>query len=457
MKRSSKKIEATHDYPARTNRTHTVAKAKRAVGMVTLCGRVLSRDEREGKVLLVVADETGSMTCVAPENDVAVYDIVEVCGQVRQHRLQVATIAVVVPTQGDPAEGSQWLVLLRDQQLKTRLEKRGEALAAIRAFFVKRGFTEVDTPALVAAPGMEPYLWPFETKVMDAAGKAFPAYLITSPEYALKKLLVAGYEKVFDIARVFRNGEEFGNTHNPEFTMLEWYRAYASYLEIMDDTEGLVQHVAKALCGSTKIRYKGKQLDLAGPWERITVAEAFLRYAAVDLDAVQSRDDLFRMVREKGYRPEENERYEDLFFRIFLNEVEPCLGQRHPTIVMDYPVELAALSKVCSRDPRYAERFEVYVGGMELVNAFTELNDVAEQRRRLEAEQALRKKLKKPVLPIDEDFLAALAFGMPPSGGIALGVDRLIMLLTDAASINDVRFFPASTLFRPSGIQYRLN
>lgn len=452
MLRSSKKIEVTHDYPARVNRSHTIAKAKQAAGVVTVCGRVLSQDGRDGAVLLVVADETGSLTCVVETSDVKVYDIVEVRGRVRQHRLQADLVRVLVPAQGEPQAGSQWAALLRNQALRKRLEKRADALAAIRAFFVKRGFMEVDTPTVVAAPGMEPYLWPFETEVTDAAGKVFPAYLITSPEYALKKLLVAGYEKVFDIARVFRNGEEFGNTHNPEFTMIEWYRAYASYLEIMDDTEALVQHVAKALCGSTKIRYRGKQLDLSGPWERITVAEAFLRYAAVDLDAVHSRNDLFRLVREKGYRPDENERYEDLFFRIFLNEVEPCLGQRHPTIVMDYPVELAALSKVCSRDARYAERFEVYVGGLELANAFTELNDAAEQRRRLEAEQALRKKLKKPALPIDEDFLAALALGMPPAGGIALGVDRLIMLLTDAATIDEVRFFPASTLFKPSGI-----
>lgn len=426
-----------------------IVKAKQSSGSVTICGRVLSRDTHQGQVLFVVADESASITCVVPASVlVEINDIVEVRGAVRNHRLQTNEVRTLFGGARVPEDDRQWVRLMRSPEARARLATRAKVMAAIRAFFAKRDFLEIDTPALVAAPGMEPYLSPFVTEVRDAAGKKYPAYLITSPEYALKKMLVAGYEKIFDLARVFRNDEEFGQTHNPEFVMLEWYRAYASYVEIMNDTEALVQAVAKAVCGSTKIRYRGTTIDLSGPWERITVAEAFARYAAVDLDAVHSRQDLFQIVRNKGYRPDEKERYEDLFFRIFLNEVEPCLGQRHPTIVLDYPVELAALSKVCERDARYAERFEVYIGGMELANAFTELNDPLEQRARLVAEQSIRRKLKKPVLPIDEDFLAALSAGMPPSGGIALGVDRLIMLLTNTENINDIRFLPASTLFR---------
>ncbi len=439
-------------YPSRTARTATAAQAQRAVvKRVTVCGRVLSREERHGQALLVVGDETGTVTCIAPlETAAQPFDIVECAGVVQAHRIQAETIRVLASNRRPPTDASQWEQFIRAPESRFQLQKRAAVLAAIRAFFAKRGFLECDTPSLVAAPGMEPYLTPFETTLVDERGTQTPAYLVTSPEYSLKKMLSAGFERIYDLARVYRNGEEWGKTHNPEFMMLEWYRAYASYHEIMDDVEDLLRFVAKEVAGGLRIPFRGATIDLAGV-ERITVAEAFRQYAGMDPDALRDRDSLFTAVRAKGYRPDDKERYEDLFFRVFLNEIEPCLGQRRPTIVYDYPAPLSALAKLKEGDPAFAERFEVYVGGLELSNGYTELNDPVEQRERLVEERALRKKLKKTQLPIDEDLIAALEVGMPPAGGTALGVDRLVMLMTDAADIDQVRFLPASTLFRGSG------
>lgn len=448
--------ERTFQYPARAKRTATAAQAQRAVvKKVTVCGRVLSRDVRNGQALLVVADETGMVTCIAPADTPAqLHDIVECSGVVQAHRVQADAVRVLAPNRRAPTGAGQWEQLVRAPEARAVLQKRAAVIAAVRSFFAKRGFVECDTPALVAAPGMEPYLSPFETTLIDERGKKTRAYLVTSPEYGLKKMLVAGFERVFDLARVYRNGEEWGKTHNPEFLMLEWYRAYAGYREIMDDVEELLRFAAKEATGGLRVPFRGTTVDFSSV-ERITVAEAFRQYAGMDPEVLRDRDALFAAVRAKGYRPEEKERYEDLFFRVFLNEVEPCLGQRRPTIIYDYPAPLAALSKLKEGDPAFAERFEAYAGGLELTNGYTELNDPDEQRARLVEERALRKKLKKPQLPIDEDLVAALEVGMPPSGGTALGIDRLVMLLTDAADIDQVRFLPASTLFRGSGTNER--
>ena len=251
-------------------------------------------------------------------------------------------------------------------------------------------------------------------------------YLITSPEYSHKKLLAAGFENIFEITRAFRAGEHFGGLHNPEFTMIEWYRTNADYTAIMDDVEKLVQYVAGQISPEQARRVEG-------PWERLTVAEAFQKYTNVNLDEV--RDDTE-------------------FFKIFLTHIEPKLGQERPTILYEYPARMAALARIVAK-PRstsglateyIAERFEVYIAGMELGNAFSELNDAQEQRRRFMEEQKLRKELGKEVIPIDEDFLDAIG-NMPPSAGIALGVDRLVMLLTGAKNIEEVLTFPANELF----------
>ena len=308
------------------------------------------------------------------------------------------------------------------------------------------GYEEVETPSLVPAPGMEPHLSPFEAPfVPEGGGAARPLWLITSPEYAMKRLLAEGFERVFQLSRVFRNGE-VSATHNPEFTMLEFYRAGTDYRGIMEDLERLVEAAARALApgGAPRVARGGRALELAAPFERLTVQAAFLRHAGVDLAACRGDGAALRAAaRAAGHDAgPAGEPFEDAFFRLMLAAVEPRLGVTRPTFLTDWPASMAALSRVKADDPRWAERFELYAGGLELANGFSELTDAAEQRARLLEERALRVRLGRPALPLDEPFLAALS-SMPAAGGVAVGFDRLLMLLTDAASIEEVLLFPA--------------
>ncbi|MEK7546414.1 MAG: EF-P lysine aminoacylase EpmA [Patescibacteria group bacterium] len=350
----------------------------------------------------------------------------------------------------------RWKTLKESAHLRQNLQTRAKALAAVRSFFDAQGYMEVETPIVVAEPGMEPHLDPFETTVADPFGNRYPAFLITSPEYAMKKLLVAGFPKIYQLARCFRNGEAFAGRHSPEFTMLEWYRTETDYAGIMDETEALIVHVAqsvakkrdRAFLPATTIRWRGQEIDLSKPWERLTVRDALKKYAGVDLDAALSDAGILRAkAAELGHRLSEGATWDDAFFSVFLNAVEPHLGMERPTFLYDYPVSMAALSKASARDPRYAERFELYIGGLELANAFTELNDAKEQRKRLETERALRKSLGRTDYGPDEDFLAALEDGMPEAGGIALGFDRLLMVLLGEEDIRNVQAFPADSMF----------
>ncbi len=352
-----------------------------------------------------------------------------------------------------------WKRLKTDAAYRVRMETRAKILAEIRGFFSSRGFLEVETPTLVALPGMEPHLDPFVTRLARHDGASFEGYLITSPEYAMKKLLGGGVERVFEIAKCFRNGEPWDGSHNPEFTMIEWYRANADYGAMMADTEEMCAAVATAVTGSPRIRFGGRVVDLTPPWPRLTVKDAMAEHAGIDLDRAIDDPEWFRREAEaKGCVVSADDTWDDVFFKIFLRDVEPKLGTSprdgsasiRPLILHEYPRSMAALARLKPGDYRYAERFEAYCGGLELANAFSELNDAAEQRRRLEEERDLREKLGRHGYGIDEAFLEAVA-QMPPSAGIALGVDRLVMLLTDAPTIRDVLFFPAGDLFKNEG------
>jgi lysyl-tRNA synthetase class 2 len=331
---------------------------------------------------------------------------------------------------------------------RAHLEKRGRVIDATRAFFREQGFVEVETPALQVSPGLEPHLAAFRTELQAPGGSGVPRYLHTSPEFAMKKLLAGGLEKVFQLARVFRNAERSA-THHPEFTMLEWYRAKAGYVALMEDCEGLLAAVAEA-AGADSFVWQGRRCDAAAPAERLTMVEAFKRYCDFDLLATMpeplnpSLDLLATAARPLGIAPHDGDRWDDLFFRIFLERIEPRLGIGRPTILRDYPVSMAALSRPKASDPRLCERFELYICGLELANAFGELTDAAEQRRRFEADMALKERLYGIRYPIDEDFMAALAHGLPPSAGIALGMDRLVMLATGAGHIEDVLWAPVA-------------
>jgi lysyl-tRNA synthetase class 2 len=332
-----------------------------------------------------------------------------------------------------------WWQPERYAERRPRLLARQRLAAALRAWFAEAGFVEVETPIVQLSPGMEPHIHAFPTRLQAPDGTGQLRYLHTSPEFACKKLLAAGEPRLFTLARVFRNGERSA-THHPEFTMLEWYRAEADYRALMDDCEGLLQAVADALDLATW-RWQGRDIAQQQPFERLTVREACLRWAGIDLFAHPEADGLRQAVRVAGLRAADDDSWDDLVTRILLEKVEPRLGLARPAFLIDYPISQAALARPKPDEPRLAERFELYVGGLELANAFSELIDPVEQRRRFEADMALKERLYKKRYPIDEDFLAALA-QMPPAAGIALGLDRLVMLATGAERIEEVLWAP---------------
>src|SRR5262249_21772263 len=267
-------------------------------------------------------------------------------------------------------------------------------------------------------------------------GQTAERYLHTSPEFAMKKLLVAGMPRIWQLAHVFRDGERSA-THHPEFAMLEWYRVGACYRDLMDECEELVRTCQQTV-GAEALGWRGRRADARLEWQRVSVADAFQEFCGIDLLATAPdplTPDVNRLAaaaRPIGVAPHPGDDWEALYFRIFLERIEPALGAGRPTILYDYPLSMAALSRRSPSDPRLAERLEVYVCGLELANAFSELTDAAEQRARFVADQARKQALYGETYPVDEDFLAALEWGLPPCAGIALGFDRLIMLITGA-------------------------
>ena len=329
-----------------------------------------------------------------------------------------------------------------DEKKKQNLILRAKVLQGIRRFFLEEGFVEVETPYLVSSPGMEPHLLALEVSIHPPGGGARRMYLHTSPEYAMKKLLGQGWDKIFQICRVYRD-DEAGPTHQIEFTMLEWYRANADYRKIMEDCEGLLYFLSRECGQGAELRYQDKKIDLSPPAERLTVSQAMRTHGRVDIGKNIDGASLLEEAKSRGYRfdPGSVYSFDEVFFKVFLEAVEPRLGQPKPTILYDYPASMAALARRKPEDPLWAERFELYVAGLELANAFSELTDPAEQRKRFESDQRLRAVLERPLYPIDEDLLAALS-RMPPSAGIALGVDRLAMLFCDTPAIQEVVAFP---------------
>lgn len=334
----------------------------------------------------------------------------------------------------------------RFERRRPFLHRRAAVIRAVRATFEARDFIEVETPALQVSPGMEPHLMAFATDLEAADGVARQLYLHTSPEFAMKKLLVAGEPRIFQLAKTYRNRER-SPTHSPEFTMLEWYRAGAGLDDLMADCEALLRAAAGA-CGRDHLLVGDREIPLSEDFERLSVEEAFLMHAGVDLfstidDPRQPRPERLRAAAEEiGIATSETDTWEDVFFKISLDRIEPHLGETRPTFLTDWPISMAALSRPNPEDDRVAERFELYAGGVELANAFGELTDAAEQRRRFEADCALKEALYGFRYPIDEDFLAALEWGLPPCAGIALGIDRLAMLAAGAETIDDVLWAP---------------
>lgn len=315
------------------------------------------------------------------------------------------------------------------------LRRRVRLRAEVAAFLAARGYTEVETPVLQPCPGMEPNLDPFATRYAAKLGEEARAlFLQFSPEFAMKKLLAGGAGPIFQFARVFRNGEA-GPQHQPEFTMLEWYRPGLDLAGLMDETEALI----RAACPDG-LRRGGVVVPTDRPFTRVTVAEAFARFVGVDVLA--TADDAAALAAAAGVALRAGETWQDVFFRLLLERVEPAIGQQVPAFLTHWPASEAALSRRDPSDPRVALRFELFAAGVELANAYEELTDAAEQRARFAAWRAERRAARGEDRMPDDDFLAALAFGLPPCAGIALGFDRLAMLASGARTIEDVLWLP---------------
>ena len=327
------------------------------------------------------------------------------------------------------------------------LVTRGRIKAGIRAHFEALGFTEVECAVLVPSPGNEAHLHAFETSAVDMDGSERQLYLHTSPEFAAKKLLAAGEDRIFEFARVFRNREQ-GRLHAREFTMLEWYRAREDYEVVIADTLDLVR-LAAQIAKTSRLVYRERTCDPFAPADRLTVAEAFTHFAGIDLLATLDergfgrRDDLAVRARRGGISVSEGDDWSDIFSKVLTARIEPRLGLDRPVILYEYPVCEAALARVSPRDARVAERFELYACGVELANGFGELTDPLQQRARFETEMAKKEKIYGLRYPLDEELLAALA-AMPPAGGVALGFDRLVMLVTGAPNIDAVLWTPSA-------------
>ncbi len=340
----------------------------------------------------------------------------------------------------DPLRHASPLPVWHPESLAARLpflRRRAALTAATRAFFAARGYTEVETPYAVPVPGEEVHLRAFRTAREHPDGRSEPLWLHTSPEFAMKRLLVGGAGPIFQLARVWRNGEGSA-LHSPEFTMLEWYRPAADMTDLMDETEAFLRAALPPEVSCCGVR------TLLDRFERLTVAEAFARYA--EADVLATAGDATALAEAAGARLRPGESWEDLFFRLLLERVEPRIGRDRPTFLTHWPAAQAALARRDPADSRVAERFELYLGGIELANAFVELTDATEQRARFLADRSRRHAVSGPDWPMDEDFLAALVHGMPPAAGIALGFDRLAMIAAGADRIGQVLWLPPPDL-----------
>tara|TARA_R110002073_G_scaffold24260_2_gene81900 strand:+ start:27307 stop:28479 length:1173 start_codon:yes stop_codon:yes gene_type:complete len=387
-------------------------------------GRVLARDAGEMRIRSEGRDE-----CIPASGDASVGDWVEFAGS--------GPPVVVHRYRGPEFPGPTSETARLSPQRMRGLAARAAILSEIRQYFSQEDFLEIEAPTLVPAPGLEVNI------------KAVPAgsgYLITSPEYSMKRLLAGGLSRIYSMPRCFRSEEE-GNHHSVEFTMLEWYRAFDSLASIMRDTETLVHRAVLRVAGCTSITVGGTLVDVAPPWTRMSIREAFATWANIDLLGDESAVNLAKKAEDAGIAIGSAVEWDDIFYIIFLERIQPALESLGKAIMLtDWPAPLAALARTKPGAPQWALRFEAYVGGVELANAFDELTDAQEQRNRFEQEQRERQRRGLDVYPIDEKFMAALEEGLPPCAGIALGVDRLAMLAFGGESLRDVSAFVGDEL-----------
>ena len=338
-------------------------------------------------------------------------------------------------TNTDTRYRQRYVDLIMNQESKQTLINRSRIIRAVRNYLDSEGFLEVETPMLVSNAGGAAAR-PFETH-FNALDEDFK--LRISLELYLKRLIVGGLERVYEIGRVFRN-EGLDTRHNPEFTLMELYQAYTDYHGMMDLTENLYRHVAQEVLGTTKIVYNGVEMDLGKPFERITMIDAVKKYTGIDFSEIKTDEEAKALAKEKGVEFEKRHKKGDILNLFFEEFVEHHLIQ--PTFLMDHPVEISPLTKRKPENPDYVERFEFFMNGWEMANAYSELNDPIDQRERFKAQEELLRQGDEEANTTDEDFLTALEYGMAPTGGIGFGIDRMVMLMTDSAAIRDVLLFP---------------
>ncbi|MDO5695368.1 MAG: lysine--tRNA ligase [Eubacteriales bacterium] len=430
---------------------------------VTLGGRLMSKRVMGKASFANLADVNGNMQLYVRRDDIGteeykafkkfdIGDIIGVTGKVFKtktgevsvHAERVDLLSKSLQVLPEKFHGlkdvdmryrQRYVDLIVNPSVRDTFIKRTLILREIRSFLDGRNFLEVETPVLTTEAG-------------GAAARPFTAHynaldqevkLRISLELYLKRLVVGGLERVYEIGRVFRN-EGLSVRHNPEFTLLEAYQAFTDYRGMMDLAEDLIRHVAQTVLGTTVVTYGEDEIDLSRPFERLSMVDAVKKYAKVDFDAIEDTAAAKALAKEHEIEFEERHEKGDILNLFFEEYVEDRLVQ--PTFIMDHPVEISPLAKRKQDDPAYTERFELFITGREMANAFTELNDPMDQRQRFEMQEALREQGDDEAHSIDEDFLNALAYGMPPTGGIGIGIDRLVMLLTNAPAIRDVLFFP---------------
>lgn len=430
---------------------------------VCIAGRVMSKRGKGKVTFLDVHDKSGKMQVFAKRDDLGedeyailkrwdIGDIVEVkgfvfktqMGEVSVHAEKVKLLSKSLQplpekyhglTNTDLRYRQRYVDLIMNPEVKDTFVKRSQIISSIRRFLDEQGFMEVETPMLVSNAGgaaARPFFTHFNALDEDLK-------LRISLELYLKRLIVGGLEKVYEIGRVFRN-EGVDTRHNPEFTLMELYQAYTDYHGMMDLTEKLYRHVAQDVLGTTKITYNGVEMDLGKPFERITMLDAVKKYSGVDFNEINSDDEAKAAAKEKGIEFEDHHKKGDILNLFFEEFAEEHMIQ--PTFVMDHPIEISPLTKKKPEDPNYVERFEFFMNGWEMANAYSELNDPIDQRERFKAQEELLAAGDEEANTTDEDFLNALDIGMAPTGGIGYGIDRMVMLLTDSPAIRDVLLFP---------------
>jgi lysyl-tRNA synthetase class 2 len=421
---------------------------KRVMGKASFC----NIQDLEGRIQSYVArDEIGQESY----QDFKKYDVGDIVGitgtvfttktgEISIHATKVELLSKslqILPekfhglTDTDTRYRQRYVDLIMNPEVKDTFIKRSKILSSIRHYLDGQGFMEVETPMLVANAGGAAAR-PFITH-SNALGEDFK--LRISLELYLKRLIVGGLEKVYEIGRVFRN-EGVDTRHNPEFTLMELYQAYTDYNGMMDLTENLYRHVAQEVLGTTTITYNGIEMDLGKPFERITMIDAVKKYSGVDFATVETVEEARALAKEHHVEFEDYHKRGDILNLFFEEFVEEHLIQ--PTFVMDHPIEISPLTKKKPENPDYVERFEFFMNGWEMANAYSELNDPIDQRERFKAQEELLAQGDDEANTTDEDFLNALDIGMPPTGGIGFGIDRMCMLLTDSAAIRDVLLFP---------------